>query len=220
MSAGGSLGERYARHNLARGRGFIYGGGDRVRELRRAIGPMPSGRILDLGCRDGSLAGALELPPARTVGADIDELALRGADGRLRPCVTDLWKAFPFRSESFDLVVAGEVVEHVPFPDVFIAEAARVLRSGGRVVGSVPNSFRLKNRLTFLRGRWFEIDSTHLRQFSPTMLRALLSSRFARVEIHPCVGRLSPLWPRMFGNDLVWVAHKDERKVAHEAERS
>jgi SAM-dependent methyltransferase len=211
MSAGGTLGERYARHNLARGRGFIYGGGERIREIRKAIGPMPPGRILDLGCRDGSLAGAVGLPPDRTVGADIDELALRGVDGRLRPCVADLWKAFPFRSESFDLVVAGEIVEHVPFPDALIAEAARVLRSGGRIVGSVPNAFRLKNRLTFLSGRWFELDGTHLRQFSPAMLRSLLSSSFARVEIHPCVGRLSPLWPRMFGNDLVWVAHKAER---------
>jgi SAM-dependent methyltransferase len=204
MSAGGTLGERYARHNLARGRGFIYGGNERVRELRTAIGPMPSGGILDLGCRDGSLAGALELPAGRTVGADIDELALRGADGRLRPCVTDLWKAFPFRSESFDLVVAGEIVEHVPFPDVFIAEAARVLRNGGRIVGSVPNSFRLKNRLTFLRGRWFEIDSTHLRQFSPDSLRALLEAHFVSVRIMPCVGRFAGVWPRMFGNDLVW----------------
>jgi hypothetical protein len=39
-------------------------------------------------------------------------------------------------------------------------------------------------------------------------LYELLSSRFEHIEIRPCVGRLSPLWPRMFGNDLVWAAHK------------
>lgn len=208
MSAGGTLGERYARHNLRRGRGFIFGGRGRVRALRSAIGKPPPGRILDLGCRDGSLAKALALPPQRTVGADIDEEALHATDGLLRPCLADLWKAFPFRSDSFDLVVAGEIVEHVPFPDAFIDEARRVLRPGGRIVGSVPNAFRLKNRIAFASGRWFEVDPTHLRQFSPHMLYELLSSRFERIEIRPCVGRLSPLWPRMFGNDLVWAAHK------------
>jgi 2-polyprenyl-3-methyl-5-hydroxy-6-metoxy-1,4-benzoquinol methylase len=208
VSAGGTLGERYARHNLRRGRGFIYGGRGRVRALRSAIGPLPPGRILDLGCRDGSLAKSLSLPPQRTVGADIDEEALRATRGIVRPCLADLWKAFPFRSESFDLVVAGEIVEHVPFPDSFIDEAQRVLRPGGRIVGSVPNAFRLKNRIAFVSGRWFENDPTHLRQFSPQMLDRLLSPRFERVEIRPCVGRLSRLWPRMFGNDLVWSAHK------------
>jgi SAM-dependent methyltransferase len=208
VSAGGTLGERYARHNLSRGRGFIYGGRGRVRQLRSAIGSPPSGRVLDLGCRDGTLAKALSLPAGRTVGADIDEEALHEANGLVHPCLADLWKAFPFRSASFELVVAGEIVEHVPFPDVLIEEARRVLRPGGRIVGSVPNAFRLKNRIEFLSGRWFERDPTHLRQFSPLMLYELLATRFERIQIRPCVGRLSPLWPRMFGNDLVWSARK------------
>jgi 2-polyprenyl-3-methyl-5-hydroxy-6-metoxy-1,4-benzoquinol methylase len=202
------LGERYARHNLARGRGFVYGGEERIRELRRAVGVIPPGQILDLGCRDGSLAAAIGLPGGRTVGADIDTAALSAADGHVRPCAVDLWKGFPFRSEAFDLVVAGEIVEHVPFPDELVAEAERVLRPGGRLVGSVPNAFRLKNRLLFLSGQWFERDPTHLRHFSPGALRSLLGTRFERVDIRPCVGRLSGIWPRMFGNDLVWTAVK------------
>jgi SAM-dependent methyltransferase len=211
MTADGTLGERYARHNLSRGRGFVYGGEDRVRELRRAIGTMPPGRVLDLGCRDGSLAAALGLPPERSIGADIDERAVRDADGRVRPCVADLWRSFPFRSEAFDLVLAGEIVEHVPFPDALVGEAERVLRPGGRMVGSVPNAFRLKNRLVFMAGRWFERDPTHLRQFSPRMLRDLLAASFDRVDIRPCIGRLTAVWPRMFGTDLVGVAQKGAR---------
>ena len=203
-----SLGDRYAAHNANRGRGFIYGGASRVEELRRMIGAMPAGRILDLGCRDGALAAALGLPRDRTFGADIDPVALSDAGEHLAACRSDLWKRFPFRSDAFDLAVAGEIVEHVPFPDALIDEVHRVLRVGGRVVGSVPNAFRLKNRITFLRGRWFEADPTHLRQFSPASLEALLGRRFGSVTVRPCVGRYARYWPRMLANDLVWSGVK------------
>jgi 2-polyprenyl-3-methyl-5-hydroxy-6-metoxy-1,4-benzoquinol methylase len=203
-----TLAVRYQSHNLKRGRGFVYGGIERVGALRRFI----RGRIhlaLDLGCRDGALVELLAIPNLSVIGVDIDLTALKSADERhvLRPCCADLWKpTIPFRSNSFDLVVAGEILEHVPFPDQLVAEIARVLRPGGSVVGSVPNSFRLKNRLLFLAGRWFEGDPTHLRQFSPESLRSLLADRFSSVEIRPCVGRYAALWPRMFANDLIWRA--------------
>ena len=87
-------------------------------------------------------------------------------------------------------------------------EVHRVLRPGGRFVGSVPNAFKLKNRITFLRGRWFEADPTHLRQFSPASLEALLAQRFTSVRIRPTVGRYARYWPRMLANDLVWSAVK------------
>ena len=96
----------------------------------------------------------------------------------LAPCTANLWGPFPFREAAFSLVVAGEVFEHVPFPQDFVAEAARVLTAGGRIAGSVPNAFRLKNRVMFASGRWFEIDPTHLRQFSPSMLRGMLEQHF------------------------------------------
>jgi SAM-dependent methyltransferase len=207
-SRSSKLGERYAAHNSARGRGFLYGGNERLAALRDALGSVPAGWILDLGCRDGSLARALELPPGRTVGADIDPIALAAAveENRLRPMLADLWSTIPLRDASVDLVVGGEVLEHVPFPADLIEEVARVLKPGGAFIGSVPNAFRLKNRLTFLSGRWFEVDPTHLRQFSPSSLDSLLSDRFARVRIRPCVGRYANYWPRMLGNDLVWSA--------------
>jgi SAM-dependent methyltransferase len=207
-----ALGERYAAHNRARGRGFIYGGSERTAALRAFLSIPRDGLVLDLGCRDGSLATALGLPPERTVGADIDPEALSAsrAGAVSKPCRVDLWGGFPFRDGAFSLAVAGEIVEHVPFPEEFIAETARVLRVQGRVVGSVPNAFRLRNRLLFATGRWFEADPTHLRQFSPGSLRTLLERHFADVRIRPCVGRLNGLWPRMFGNDLVWTGVKRE----------
>jgi SAM-dependent methyltransferase len=202
----GALGARYAEHNRRRGRGFIYGGRERVHALRAAMSDVPSGWVLDLGCRDGSLALELGLRPGRTVCVDIDPdaLAVAATSGFLSACRIDLWRALPFADGSFDLVVAGEIVEHVPFPADLVAEVARVLRPGGKFIGSVPNAFRLKNRIAFAAGRWFEADPTHLRYFSPSMLRALLGRHFAEISIVPCVGRWTRYWPRMLGNDLVW----------------
>lgn len=200
----GWLGRRYAEHNRVRGRGFLYGGEQRVGALAAYLPPDPN-RVLDLGCRDGALARALTLD--HVFGVDIDMEALRDAKGSVRPLCVDLWSpTLPFRSDAFDVVLAGEVIEHVPFPEMLVSESARVLRSGGAFVGSVPNAFRLKNRLLFLAGRSFEVDPTHLRQFSPQALRSLLRRYFRDVTLRPCVGRWAKLWPRMMGNDLVFRA--------------
>lgn len=109
-----------------------------------------------------------------------------------------------FGDGCFDLIVADEALEHVPFPHVLVAEFRRVLRPGGVLVGSVPNSFRLKNRLRFLAGRPFEDDPTHLRQFSPSMLNGLLRRFFSEVRVEPCIGRWVRLAPRLMSNDLVF----------------
>lgn len=212
-SLGGSsaLGARYAGHNARRGRGFIYGGSERVGALRSMFGGGVDGPVLDLGCRDGALAAALGLPTGRTIGVDIDPQALAFAlrSGLLaNVCRANLQGALPFRTDAFGLVVAGEIVEHMPFPDEMISEIHRVLRPGGIVVGSVPNAFRLKNRLLFLSGKWFEVDPTHLHQFSVRSLETLLARHFTAVSIRPCVGRYARLWPRMMANDLVWSGVK------------
>ena len=199
--------DRYAHHNVSRGRGFLFGGEERADAMRSLL-PGDFGAVLDLGCRDGALARSMGLTD-RVVGVDIDMEALRAARGSgiLRPVCADLWApTIPFASRRFDVILAGELLEHIPFPDGLVAEMARVLHPRGKVIGSVPNAFRMKNRLVFLAGRAYERDPTHLHQFSPTSLRGLLEARFERVSIYPKVGRLARWWPRMTANDLVWTA--------------
>ena len=103
--------------------------------------------------------------------------------------------------------LAGELFEHLRFPDALVAEIERVLRPGAVLVGSVPNAFRLQSRLRFLRGRPPEDDPTHLRMFSPAALRELLA-RFERVELTFVGGRYARLNARLFARDLVFTAVK------------
>jgi SAM-dependent methyltransferase len=197
------LSERYAKHNrLERGADFVFGGSERAELFRRYVGG-PGRRVLDLGCRDGALTQTY-LEGNEVVGVDVDREALaRAAERGIDTHWANLDEPLPFDDAGFDVVVAGELLEHVPDPQGLVAEACRVLRSGGTLVGSVPNAFRLRNRLRFLRGLAPETDATHLHMFTPDDVRALLE-RFDDVRLHLISSRFLRLQPRLFANDIVF----------------
>src|SRR5581483_1040577 len=125
----------------------------------------PGRRVLDLGCRYGALS-RVYAPGNDVVGMDVDREALaRAAELGIETRWGDAGEPLPLPDASFDVVAAGELLEHLPMPDRTVAEARRVLRPSGWLVGSVPNAYQLKNRLVFLVGRPPETDPTHLRMF-------------------------------------------------------
>lgn len=169
-------------------------------------------RILDLGCRTGALSRAYR-EQNEVVGVDVDRRALaRAAEAGVETVWADLDEPLPFEDGSFDAVVAGELLEHLRFPERLIGEARRVLRPEGLLVGSVPNSYRLKSRLRFLLGRppEFADDPTHLHMFSGRDVQQLLAS-FEDVELRYVAGRLTHLGPRLFANDIAFRARKPAR---------
>jgi SAM-dependent methyltransferase len=214
------LAEMYQAHHRRGARyGYIYGGADRFQLFQAWVGT--GRRVLDLGCRDGTLT-AQWAAGNRVVGVDIDRtalglakevLALGGVQGNLN-------ERFPFADGAFDVVVAGELLEHVFFPPLFLAEVARVLGPQGRFIGSTPNAFRLRNRWRFLWGEEFESDPTHLHRFSATGLERELLRHFSRVRVEPTGGHFlgggrtgipvspgAPRWARrLFALDLCWIA--------------
>jgi SAM-dependent methyltransferase len=201
------LSDRYAEHNrVERGAGFVFAGPERVELFRRCVGG-PGRHVLDLGCRDGALtqayAGGNEI-----VGVDADREALAEAEKLgIETRWADLDDALPFEDGSFDVVVAGELLEHLRDPRRVVSEVLRVLRPAGTFVASVPNAYRLKNRLRFLLGRKPENDPTHLQMFAPRDLRTLLAG-FEDVQLHLIAGRLVPLHARLFANDIVFSGRK------------
>lgn len=102
---------------------------------------------LDLGCGQGVLLGALAARlPAGSHLVGMDAVAPPG--GRRWHGVTgDIATRLPFADDSFDLVVAGEVLEHVPHPDLMLTEIRRVLTPTGRLVLSTPNIVGWANRV-------------------------------------------------------------------------
>jgi SAM-dependent methyltransferase len=201
------LSERYAEHNrVERGAGFVFAGPERIELFRRYVGG-PGRDVLDLGCRDGALTQAYAGGNA-IVGVDADREALAAAQKLgIETRWADLDDPLPFDDGTFDVVVAGELLEHLRDPRSVVSEVRRVLRSGGTFVGSVPNAYRLKNRLRFLTGRKPENDPTHLQMFAPGDIRAFLDG-FEHVHLHLIAGRLVPLHARLFANDIVFSGRK------------
>jgi 2-polyprenyl-3-methyl-5-hydroxy-6-metoxy-1,4-benzoquinol methylase len=201
---------KYADHNLhERGRGFVYAAPERTELFRRYVGG-PRRRVLDLGCRDGALSTAY-VDGNEVVGLDVDREALaHAARLGLKTEWADLDEPLALDDASFDVVVAGELLEHIRDPAGLVDEAARVLRPGGRIVGSVPNGFRLKHRLRFLAGLEPDEDPTHLHLFSARKIRALLAG-WEEPELSFVASRLLRLGPRYFGNTIVFTALKPRR---------
>jgi len=197
-----SLQERYEEHHRERREegDFVFVP-ERIPLFKEAIGR--GRRVLDLGCRSGALSHHF-LDGNEVVGLDVDRAALAKAEALgVETVEADVESPLPLPDQSFDAVVAGELLEHLRFPDALVAEARRVLRPGGVFVGSVPNAFRLQSRLRFLRGRPPEDDPTHLHMYSPQQMRTLLEG-FSNVRISFVGGRYRRLHPRLLARDLVF----------------
>ena len=198
---------RYEEHHRERRDGgeFVFVP-ERIEAFVRLIGT-PGRRILDLGCRTGAFSRHF-LEGNVIVGVDVDRVALKKATERgIETFVADVEQPLPFDDSSFDVVMAGELLEHLRAPAELTTEVRRVLRLGGLFIGSVPNGYRLKSRLLFLAGRPPESDPTHLHLFSPDDLRRLLAD-FENVEIQYVGGRYRRLHPRLLARDVVFAGRK------------
>ena len=99
----------------------------------------------------------------------------------------------PFPDRHFDAVVLSEVLEHLPGEvlDATLSEVVRVLRTGGRIIGTVPAREELAEETVVCPDcskrfhRW-----GHVQSFDPNRLRTLLSSHFSEIRI----------WERPFVN--------------------
>ncbi len=116
----------------------------------------PEGRLLDVGCGDGSLNLLLQGKVRLVVGVDRTLSACREASAKgFRVQCADLnARHLPYRDGVFDAVTCLDVIEHVLDPRHLLRELARVLRPRGILVLTTPNIRAYGFILTLIRGRF------------------------------------------------------------------
>jgi SAM-dependent methyltransferase len=149
------------------------------KELFMRVTNEPPG-VLDIGCAAGRVllhlkqrgwrCNGVEISPAgeyarRERGLDVTSLSLEENN---------------FSSNSFDVILASHLIEHLNDPASFVREAYRLLKPGGHLFVTTPNIAGFQARL--FRGRWRSAIFDHLYLFSIKTLKALLAKAGFKIE--------------------------------------
>ena len=100
-----------------------------------------SKRVLDVGCSSGYLARPLVEHGCTVVGIEYDPDAAHAAQSVCEAVLVGDVEAMelPLKEASFDVVLCGDVIEHLRDPDAFLARMRPLLHDDGRIVLSTPN---------------------------------------------------------------------------------
>jgi len=169
------------------------------------------GRVLDVGCGTGELAERFVRAGSEVVAIDISPRMVeltraRGVDAQ----IADV-ESIPFADREFDCVFAGWVLYHAPALDQAIAECARVLRPGGRLVAStiaednlsevwdlfedgerqVPVSFNRANGSDLLRRQFAQVEQRDVDSLllfpDVESIRSFVASTIDRAHLAPAM---------------------------------
>ncbi len=168
----------------------------------------PGTRLLDLGCgagrhafeaaRRGAEVVALdtdhgELQQVSAIAAAMSEAGELQCPASITPAAGDA-TAMPFPDDRFDIVVAAEVLEHIPYDQRAIGEIARVLRPGGIAAVTVPAW--LPERICWaLSDDYHNVPGGHVRIFTRHELETKLTRAGLTVGDHHHAHALhSPYW--------------------------
>lgn len=178
-------------------------------------------RILELGCADGFISRHLAERGCRVTGVELDpeaaERASQWCENVVQHDLNDLaW--LQQVGNNYDMVLCGDVLEHLVSPETVLWQIHRLLAPGGRVIICLPNVAHIRVRLMLLSGK-FEYESagimdvTHLRFYTVKTARELIEGCGYRVlAYYPLVGGGTPtrwfrlLLHRLFARSIMFVA--------------
>lgn len=174
------------------------------------LGLAAGDRLLDLGCGAGRHAFEALRRGARVVAFDHDEAELKDVAavatamdqaGELpvtarSACARGDAMALPYRDDSFDHIIAAEVLEHIEHDGAAISELARVLRPGGTLAVTVPAW--LSERICWALSDEYHapaVPGGHVRIYTETGMREKLRAAGLRPGgAHHAHGIHAPYW--------------------------
>ncbi len=108
--------------------------------------------ILDIACNDGELT-TIYAAYGKTIGIDINPEAIKACRQRGLECICcKVEDLSPRYDNSFDVIIAGDIIEHVFDTDSFLSAIHKLLKPSGSLLLSTPNIASLGRRLMLLAG--------------------------------------------------------------------
>ncbi|MBK5256062.1 MAG: class I SAM-dependent methyltransferase [Vicinamibacteria bacterium] len=153
---------------------------DKVKALLSVLGNVEGKRCLDLGSDNGVVSQLLRQEGGSWASGD---LTLETVEAIRALVKTDVHRVreteLPFGNEEFDVVVIADMIEHIEDEGSFVAELARILKPGGRLVVNTPHARNTLLRRVRLRLGQTDEKHGHVRAgYTRESLSALLRSRF------------------------------------------
>jgi 2-polyprenyl-3-methyl-5-hydroxy-6-metoxy-1,4-benzoquinol methylase len=134
-------------------------------------------RVLDVGCGDGVISEPISKLGNYVTSVDLPTITILAHKRGVSLVVAGDAEHLAFASDSFDLVLASEVVEHLWNPSGFFDEAYRVLRAGGYLIVETPEG---KESLRY---------DAHKNFFTVEVLERMLDKKFSVCDVK----RLEPI---------------------------
>jgi len=111
--------------------------------------------ILDIGCYDGTFLSLIENRKNNFYGIEASNYGVKMSSKKginVKKFFFNDVDKIPFKNEFFDLIIAGEIVEHIYDTDFFLQEIYRLLKKDGFLLISTPNIASFGRRLMLFLG--------------------------------------------------------------------
>lgn len=191
----------------------------RIDFFLRSIKNQKNCRVLDIGCQTGSVCHQLSKLGHDAYGVEVLEESVSSAREKypqLHFEVANCEEKIPFANNFFDIVWAGDVIEHIAFTDIFINEINRVLKVKGLFILTTPMHNIVKNIIISLCNfeKHFDPEFPHYRFYTLKSLGNVLKKRGLSIKKTNYIGRIAPLAKTMF-----IIAEKKEDKQVYSQHR-
>ena len=157
-----------------------------VEKLVRLLSIGNDSVILDMGCGTGNYLRALKPAAQNVIGIDLSEGMLEQARSKHSDLLCGDVTRLPFAAETFDGVIAMQVLHHVSEKEQFLSEAQRVLRKGASIALNTCSHQQIR---TFWLYHYFPgglaVDLGRIPD-SPEIATLLVKSGFRNVGIEIC----------------------------------
>jgi len=160
----------------------------RLRKIYTYLKTKKTGTLLELGCGSGEFLNVFAKKGWKVMGGDISKKAVEIAKTKYKLNVKycNINSTLPFKKDSFDVIIAGELIEHSINDLEFINKVYNLLKKEGYFIFTTPNLVSLKNRIIMLFGYEprYAVASFHYHVYTKDLLTSLIKeSNFSKFEI-------------------------------------